>query len=99
VTTAACQHVEAVARNQFRIFDRIGNEVILGDEDRRRMLPLSAQQWLAWSGLRDGGAVPEEPLLPVMLRRLAAASYRLAVAAERMGEAERTPAPALAAAA
>jgi hypothetical protein len=99
VTTAACVGTDAVARNQFRMFDRIGNEAALTDEDRRRMLRLSAQQWLAWSGLRNGGAVPVLPALPVMLRRLGAASHRLVVAAERRGEAARTQAPELAAAA
>ena len=90
MTTAARPNIDAVARDQFRVFDQIGNEAALTDEDRRRMLRLTAHQWLAWSLLRDGGPVPQEPVLPVMLRRLAAESYRLAVAAERMGEAGRT---------
>ena len=90
MTTAARPSADAVARNQFRVFDRIGNETALTDEDRRRMLSLSTQQWLAWSAVRNGGPVPEEPILPVMLRRLAAASYRMAIAAECMAEAGRT---------
>jgi hypothetical protein len=90
VTTAAPPHVDAVARDQFRVFDQIGDEAALTDEDRRRMLRLSAPQWLAWSGLRDGGPLPQEPVLPLMLRRLATASYRLAVSAERISEAGRT---------
>jgi hypothetical protein len=81
------------------MFDRIGNEAALTDEDRRRLLRLSPQQWLAWSGLRAGGAVPVLPALPVMLRRLGAASHRLAVAAERKGEAVRMQEPLLAVAA
>jgi len=85
--SAARADADAVARNEFRVFDLIANEIALADEDRRRMLRLSPQQWLAWSRLRNAGTVPQEPILPVMLRRLAAASYRLAVAVERMAEA------------
>lgn len=97
--TVARVGADAVALNQFRVFDRIANETALTDEDRRRMLLLSAPQWLAWSRLRNGGPVPREPSLPVMLRRLAAASYRLALAVERMDEAGRTQPLAWAAAA
>jgi hypothetical protein len=99
VTIAACPDAEAIARDQFRVFDRIGNEITLGDEARQRMLRLSARQWLAWARLRNGGPVPNEPVLPVMLRRLGAASYRLAVAPERIGEAGSTQATVWAAAA
>jgi hypothetical protein len=99
VTTVARAGSDAIARNQFRVFDRLGNETALSDEDRRRMLRLSGWQWLAWSALRNGGPVPEEPILPTMLRRLAEASYRLAVVAEQMGEAEQAASPALAVAA
>lgn len=96
---AARAGADAVARNQFRVFDLIANETALTDEDRQRMLLLSARQWLAWSRLRNGGPVPQEPVLPVMLRRLAAATYCVAVAAERVGETGRTQPLALAAAA
>jgi len=91
--SAARAGADAVARNEFRVFDLIANEIALADEDRRRVLRLSTQQWLAWSRLRNAGTVPQEPVLPVMLRRLAAASYRLAVATERMGEAGSTESP------
>ena len=99
MTTAACVGADAVARNQFHMFDQIGNEATLTDEDRRRMLRLSAEEWLAWSGLRNGGAVPVLPALPVMLRRLGAASHRLAVVAERRGGVARMQALQLAVAA
>jgi hypothetical protein len=85
VTISSCANTDAIARSQFRMFDGIGGELTLTDEERRRMLRLSAQQWRAWSGLRNGGAVPHEPVLPVMLRRLGEATHRLAMAAERVG--------------
>jgi hypothetical protein len=86
VTTVASTSAYDVVRSQFRTFDEIGSEISLTDEDRQRMLRLSAWEWLAWSKLRNGGAVPEEPVVPVMLRRLGVATHRLAVAAERRGE-------------
>jgi hypothetical protein len=82
VAIASCPDTDAIVRSQFRVFDRIGSEVTLTDEDRRRMLRLSAQEWLGWLRLRDGGPVPANPVLPVMLRRLGVATHRLAVAAE-----------------
>jgi hypothetical protein len=67
------------------VFDRAGNVITIGDDDRRRVLLLSEQQWSAWASLRDGGPVPPEPQLPVILRRLGAAAHRLARIAERGG--------------
>ncbi|MGH7155559.1 MAG: hypothetical protein ACREF3_16650 [Acetobacteraceae bacterium] len=74
---------DALARTHFSMFDRLGNEITVDDDDRRRLLLLSANEWSAWSRMRDGGPVPKEPKLPVMLRRLSAATYRLARVAER----------------
>lgn len=72
-----------IARDQLLIFDRIGDRIALSEEDRRRVLLLSEQEWSAWTRVPRGGEVPPEPPLPVMLRRLGAASHRLAVMAER----------------
>ncbi len=73
----------AIAREQLRLFDRIGDRAALSEDERRRVLLLSEQEWSAWLCLLHGGEVPRQPTLPVMLRRLGAASYRLAVIAER----------------
>lgn len=80
---AARPDVNTVVRNRFHVFDRAGNVITISDDDRRRVLLLSEQQWPAWALLRDGGPVPAEPQLPVMLRRLGAAAHRLASIAER----------------
>lgn len=78
------QTTYAIARDQFRIFDRIGDRIALSEDDRRRVLLLSDQEWSAWTRVLRGDEVPPEPPLPVMLRRLGAASHRLAVIAERV---------------
>jgi hypothetical protein len=82
---AARLDAHALARNQFDAFDRIGNEITISDEERRRVLLLSEAQWSEWSRVRDGGPVPNEPGLPLMLRRLGAATHRLTRIAERIG--------------
>ena len=73
----------AIARDQFLVFDRIGDRIALSDDDRRRVLLLSEREWSAWARVLRGDELPSEPPLSVMLRRLAAASHRLAVMAER----------------
>ena len=72
-----------LARNQFTLFDRQSSAITISDADRRRLLLLSEQEWSAWERIRHGGPVPLQPQLPVMLRRLGAASHRLARLAER----------------
>ena len=83
VTTAARLDIDALARRHFGVFDRIGNEITISDDDRRRVLLLSEQEWSAWAQVRDGGPVPAEPEVPIMLRRLGTATHRLTRIAER----------------
>lgn len=87
MTSGARPNIDALARNQLHVFDRVGNEITISDDDRRRVLLLSPQQWSAWAQVRDGGPVPAEPGLSVMLRRLGSATHRLARLAERSGAA------------
>ena len=83
----------ALTRRQFDAFNEVGHAVRIGPDDRRRLLLMSLQEWSAWEAfLADDGALPAQPAVPVMLMRLANASFRLAVRADR-GRAE--PAPAL----
>ena len=74
-----------LARSQFQLFSEIGEQMQLSDDDRRRVLLLSEQEWSAWSDFRQDGPLPAQPQLPVMLRRLGSASHRLAVMADRIG--------------
>jgi hypothetical protein len=79
------QRLDDIAREQFRMFDGIGDRIALTDEDRRRVLLLSDEEWSAWSRVPHGGALPKHPEVSVILLRLGAAAHRLAVVAERRG--------------
>ncbi len=72
-----------LARSQFRMFSEIGEQLHLSDDDKRRALQLSEQEWTDWSDFRHDGPLPAQPQLSVMLRRLGSASHCLAVIAER----------------
>ncbi len=74
-----------LARSQFRMFNELGEQMRLSEDDQRRALLLSEQEWSAWSDFRQYGPLPAQPQLPVMLRRLGSASHRLAVMADHSG--------------
>ena len=76
---------DTLARSQFQMFSQLGEEMQLSKDDQRRVLLLSPQEWADWSEFVDDGALPAQPQLPVMLRRLGNASHRLAVLADRRG--------------
>jgi hypothetical protein len=74
-----------LARSQFEVFSQIGEEMRLSEEEQRRVLLLSEQEWADWADFLQDGPLPAQPQLPVMLQRLGNASHRLAVIAERQG--------------
>ena len=74
-----------LARSQFQMFSEIGDELQISEDDQRRVLLLSEQEWSDWSDFRHDGPLPAQPQLPVMLRRLGSASHRLAVMVDRIG--------------
>jgi hypothetical protein len=78
---------DKIARDQFQVFSKIGDEMQLTDDAQRRVLLLSDKQWADWSDFLQDGPLPAEPQLPVMLRRLGSASHRLAVLADRRASA------------
>ena len=67
-------------RDQFLALDSV---LSLDEERRRRILLLDRQQWPQWARFLRNGPLPAEPAVPVMLRRLAAATFRLAAVVER----------------
>ena len=67
-------------RDQFLALDSV---LSLDEERRRRILLLDRQQWPQWARFLRNGPLPAQPAVPVMLRRLAAATFRLAAVAER----------------
>jgi hypothetical protein len=74
--------LEDTAREQFLMFDGIAESTALTDEDRRRLLRLSDEEWSAWSRVPRGGELPAHPAVAVVLLRLGAAAHRLVVLAE-----------------
>jgi len=76
---------DGLARSQFQIFRQLGEQMQLSNDEQRRALLLSEQEWSDWSDFRQDGPLPAQPQLPVMLRRLGNASHRLVVIAESQG--------------
>ena len=76
---------DKIAREQFQVFRQLGEQMQLSEDAQRRVLLLSDKQWSDWAEFRQDGPLPAEPQLPVMLRRLGSASYRLATMADRHG--------------
>lgn len=74
-----------LAKSQFQVFSEIGEQMQLSEDDRRRVLLLSEQEWSDWADFLQDGPLPAQPQLPVMLRRLGSASHRLAAMGERQG--------------
>jgi hypothetical protein len=81
----AWRATDNLARSQFEIFSQIGEEMRLSEDEQRRVLLLSEQEWADWADFLQDGPLPAQPQLPVMLQRLGNASHRLAVVAERQG--------------
>lgn len=78
-----CVDVASVLRGQFQAMESIGGPLRLPGDRQRRLLLLSEDQWPSWSDFREGGPLPAQPAPPVMLQRLATATYRLASLAGR----------------
>jgi hypothetical protein len=48
-----------LARSQFQMFSQLGDHMQLSDDDQRRVLLLSEQEWSNWTDfLQDGPCLP-----------------------------------------
>lgn len=74
---------DTLARQQWQLYREVGEEIRLDADESRRMLLLSEHEWAAWSEFAEDGDLPAEPPLPVMLRRLGSATWKLASLAQR----------------
>jgi hypothetical protein len=83
VMTSVQNRTETVLRGQLLIFRDAGKAMQLDEDRERRLLLLSRESWSQWSAFSQEGPVPNEPSVPVMLRRLGSASYRLAALPSR----------------
>jgi hypothetical protein len=75
--------VASVLRDQFVAFDAVGSAVSLNPDRQRRVLLVAHDDWPDWSHFKDGGPLPAQPMPPIMLQRLATATYRLACLVDR----------------
>ena len=75
--------VALLLRDQFRALDTVGAQLALDEERQRRILLIDQKAWPQWCRFVHNGPLPAQPAVPVMLRRLGAATYRLAALAER----------------
>lgn len=74
---------DALARRQWWLYRSVGEDMGVSDTGCRRELRLSEQEWAAWSAFAAEGELPAEPPLPVMLRRLGRATWKLANLSKR----------------
>jgi hypothetical protein len=79
----------SLLRDQFHHFRIVGKQVNLDEERQRRLLLVSKADWPDWSGFLRDGPLPARPEAPLMLRRVGAATYRLAALADRQAMARR----------
>jgi hypothetical protein len=79
----AWQAVDTLTRTHLTMFHALGDEISLSEDDRRRALNLDNATWAAWTDFRSDGALPSEPPLPEMLRRLGEIAFNLSVIADR----------------
>ena len=78
----AWQTTDDLVREQLATFDRLGDEIALASDDRRRALNLDESTWVAWQSFRAGGPLPANPHLPDMLRRLGETAFSLSVVSD-----------------
>ena len=70
----------SLLRTQFRVLESVG---AFDSDAQRRVLLIARKDWPKWSAFVQGGPLPPHPAPPVMLQRVAAASYRLAALIDR----------------
>ncbi len=75
--------VESVVRAHFKAMRQLAATMALDEEKQRRVLLLSGRDWPNWSSFAEDGPLPPHPEPSLMLRRLGAATYRLASLSEK----------------
>ena len=81
----------SLLRDQFRALQLVGVPLNLDEDRQRRVLLVPERDWLGWSRFQQDGPMPAHPSAALMLRRLGAATYRLASLAGRRALAGQGP--------
>jgi hypothetical protein len=80
----AWQATDDLTRAQLVMFQSLGDQIHLSEEDRRRALNLDDRTWTAWVNFLAEGPLPAEPAAQEMLLRLGKAAFNLMVMAEQV---------------
>ena len=81
----------SLLRSQFDTLSLVGAPLAMNEDRQRRMLLVPEGDWSGWSDFLRDGPLPSFPSAPTMLRRLAAANYRVASVAARHAITEQVP--------
>ena len=76
------QAANTLIRTNLAMFHRLGDEIRLTEDDRRRALNLDDGTWTAWMNFLFHGPLPSHPPLPEMLLRLSEAAFHLSMVAD-----------------
>jgi hypothetical protein len=76
-------NLASLLRNQFGALRMVGAPLDLNEDRQRRVLLVPERDWGDWSNFLRDGPLPSHPSASTMLRRLGAATYRLAALAGR----------------
>jgi hypothetical protein len=77
------QATDDLTRAQLAMFHSLGDQIGLTHDERGLALGLDERTWTAWVDFMSNGALPAEPSVPQMLRRLGETTFNLAMAPRR----------------
>ena len=83
-------NLASLLRSQFNTLSLAGAPLNMDEDRQRRMLLVPERDWNDWANFLRDGPLPSRPSAPTMLRRLGAATYRVATLAARQPTAEQT---------
>ena len=78
----AWQATDDLTRAQLAMFLALGDEVGMTEDERRKTLGLTRNDWLAWNDFVADGPLPAEPPLPEMILRIGQAAFAASVMSE-----------------
>ena len=81
-------NLASLLRTQFSALSQAGAPLNMDEDRQRRVLLVPERDWGDWSNFLRDGPLPPFPNAPTMLRRLGAATYRVASIVARQATAE-----------
>ena len=84
-------NIAILLRDQFHALRAVSAPLNLDEDRERRVRLVPERDWQGWATFLQDGPLPSRPHAAVMLRRLGAATYRLATLADRREIAGQEP--------